>query len=342
MVDRIRIVSILLFSCLLSVHGQEFEEFCAQYNVLSTISGKGKIREKSKNGWEEKFEGNDAKKAELSRPHFAMADKKGNIYIADKDANAIRKVDLEGIISTVAGTGKLGFNGDGIATECKLSRPNGLWVQPNGVVFILDLGNNRIRKLDLAGQLTTVFEDKNGISIGRGLYVNPSADSIFYSCSSEIRIWVKGNKPKLFMDGFSSLGNIVMNSNNQLVVTDRTKGSVYKIDMSGNKTIIAGKGTQHVIDGKNPLKEVRGVWPLDNGAYLLGCHAGSKLWYLNSKGMLFEFLDGKDDHSHKGDGEHFQTKGNKVSEIRSVTIDHQGNIIICENDYGYIRKIKKK
>jgi len=337
-----RTASILLFCCVLNVSGQEFKDFCSQYGELSTIAGKGKTREKSKNGWEAKFEGKIAIKAELSRPHYAMADKQGNIFIADKDANAIRKVDLNGIITTVAGTGKLGFDGDGLATEKRLSRPNGIWVQSDGTVFILDLGNDRIRKLDINGQLTTVFEDKKGISIGRGLYVCPSEDSIFYCCNSEIRLWVKGNEPKLFSDRFSSLGNIAMNNQNELVVTDRTRGSVYVIKMNGTKTLIAGKGTKHVVDGKNPLKEVRGVWVLENGAYLLGCHAGSKLWYLDSKGFLFEFLDGKDDHSHKGDGEHFQTKGNKVSEIRSVTIDHQGNIIICENDYGYIRKIKRK
>jgi len=342
MVNMYRVVSILLICFCLNATGQEFESFCAQYDVLSTIAGKGKIREKSKNGWESKFEGKEAIKAELSRPHFAMADRAGNIFIADKDANAIRKIDINGIITTVAGNGKLGFSGDGLATECRLSRPNGIWVQPNGTVFILDLGNDRIRKLDLKGQLITVFEDKKGISIGRGLYVNASEDSIFYCCNSEIRLWVKGKSPKTFSSSFSSLGNIVMNRTNELIATDRTKGSVYKIEMDGNKTLIAGKGTKHVVDGKNPLKEVRGVWPLEKGAYLLACHAGSKLWYLDSSGMLFEFLDGKDDHSHKGDGEHFQSKGNKVSEVRSVSIDHQGNIIICENDYGYIRKIRRK
>lgn len=320
--------------------GQSFEKFCEQYDILSTIAGKGKIREKSINGWEAKFEGQNATNTELSRPHFAMADEVGNIYVADKDANAIRKIDTLGTITTVAGNGKLGFSGDGKAVKSKLSRPNGIWVQPNGVIYILDLGNNRIRKVDLEGHLTTIFEDEKGISIGRGLYVSPSADSIFYCSSSEIRLWTKENGSAVFCKEFSMLGNIVMH-NNHLIATDRTKGAVYKIEMNGTRTLLAGKG-KHEVDGKNPLKGVRAVWPLDDGALLLGCHEGSKLWYLDSRDKLDEFLDGKDNHSHKGDGEHFQTKGNKVSEIRSVTLDYQGNIIICENDYGYIRKIRKK
>ena len=63
----------------------QFEEFCLKYDILSTIAGKGQIQEKGVNGWIAGYEGGSALAAELSRPHFAMADKAGNVFIADKE-----------------------------------------------------------------------------------------------------------------------------------------------------------------------------------------------------------------------------------------------------------------
>ena len=55
------------------------------------------------------------------------------------------------------------------------------------------------------------------------------------------------------------------------------------------------------------------------------------------------FLEGMEgDEYYSGDGEHYQTPGYKISEARAVTLDYQGNVIITENDRGFIRKIQKE
>jgi hypothetical protein len=124
------------------------ESFMQSYNLLTTIAGKGGNCKSDVNGWLKKFEGGSALQADLSSPHMTMADSAGNIYIVDKDAHAIRKVDTNGIITTVAGINVMGDGGDGPANTQALYSPNGLWVNKKGEFYILDLGNSKIRKVD--------------------------------------------------------------------------------------------------------------------------------------------------------------------------------------------------
>jgi len=324
----------------------EFETFCAQYGNINTLAGKGKVREKSENGWKMDYEAGPAKKAELSRPHFAMADEAGNTYIADKDAHAIRMVDASGRISTIAGTSKSGFNGDGIATDCMLRYPNGLFVEPDGTYYILDMGNNRVCKVDREGMLTTVFIDKEGIRIGRGLWVTDNGATIYYASGKRVRMWTAASGCEDFCSGFGQLGNITLDHEGQLVVTDRGANIVYRVPSKGKKIAIAGNGDKKGIENGEKatdvaLNGVRAIWFLENGAYLLGTHEGGKVFYVSTDGKIYRLVHGGHDHEHDGDGNHFKAKGKKVSEVRSVTVAPNGTIIITENDHGYIRIIKR-
>jgi trimeric autotransporter adhesin len=88
-------------------------------------------------------------------------DRLGNVYVADTDSNRIRRIDGNGVITTVAGTGTQGFAGDsGAAINAQLAYPNGVAVDRVGNVYIadVDLNNNRnrIRRIDGNGVITTV------------------------------------------------------------------------------------------------------------------------------------------------------------------------------------------
>jgi len=85
----------------------------------------------------------------------------GDLYIADTGNHRIRKVDGDGYISTIAGTGTQGYSGDeGAATAAKLDSPSGVAIDTSGNVYIADTGNNRIRKVDAAtGIITTIAGD---------------------------------------------------------------------------------------------------------------------------------------------------------------------------------------
>ncbi len=101
-------------------------------------------------------DGGAAAAAQLNNPYGVAADGGGNIYIADTGNHRIRKIDADGNISTVAGTGTAGYSGDGgAAAAAQLNSPYGVAADAAGNVYIADSGNDRIRRVDRAGQITT-------------------------------------------------------------------------------------------------------------------------------------------------------------------------------------------
>ena len=92
----------------------------------------------------------------------AVAYSGGALYIADSMDNRVRRVDASGTISTVAGTGTSGFSGDGgPAAAAQLSAPSGVAVDGAGNLYISDKNNNRVRKVDTHGTITTFAGNGN-------------------------------------------------------------------------------------------------------------------------------------------------------------------------------------
>ncbi len=89
-------------------------------------------------------------------PAAVAYDTSGNLYIALRNDHLVRKVDLNGIITTVAGTGTEGFSGDGAAaTSAQLDSPTGVAVDANGNLYIADSRNHRVREVS-SGIITTI------------------------------------------------------------------------------------------------------------------------------------------------------------------------------------------
>lgn len=331
--------------CATVVDDDEFATLVGCYGLLDTVAGKGDIPDKSVSGWDDAYEGGDALDAELSRPHMTMADAAGNLYIADKDAHAVRKVDRDGVITTIAGTGTRGDGGDGLATEQRLDQPNGLYALADGTVYIHDMGNDKVRKLTTDGQLSTLFETPDS-GTGRGLWVADDESQAVVACGGNLQSWTPGGGTETLASGFVSLGNLVVDPDGQVVATDRGGHTVTRVDAEGNKTRIAGTGgTTGGGDGDDALdvglSEVRGVWFHPLGGYFLATHSGGQIWYVDTDGIIHLFIDGNEDHAHSGDGERFDTPGLKISEPRAITLHADGRLIITENDHGYVRVVSR-
>jgi hypothetical protein len=101
-----------------------------------------------------------ATNAQLKTAQTVAVDNDGNIFIADCLNNRIRKVTPSGIITTVAGTGLVGYNGDGAALSVNIESPNNLCFDNLGCLYFSD-GGNFIRKITTSGQIVTVVG--NGI-----------------------------------------------------------------------------------------------------------------------------------------------------------------------------------
>jgi RHS repeat-associated protein len=117
--------------------------------IINTIAGTGV--------WGFSGDGGPATEAQFNSLYRVAVDVRGNIYLTDYRNHRIRKVDTSGVINTVAGTGEMGFNGDGgPATEAQINSPKGVSVDASGNIYIADQGNNRIRKVDTSGIITTL------------------------------------------------------------------------------------------------------------------------------------------------------------------------------------------
>jgi sugar lactone lactonase YvrE len=177
-------------------------------------------------------DGGVATEATLYSPHSVAVDSEGNIYIADLFNNRVRKVGTDGIMTTIAGNGEAGYDGDGgPATEAKLKYPAGVAVDGDGNVYIADWYNNRIRKVDTDGIITTVAGTGE---YGFGGDGGPATEA-------------KLKKP--YSVDVDRYGNIY--------IADRNNKRIRKVDADGIITTVAGSGgTKYNGDGI-PATEAR-------------------------------------------------------------------------------------
>jgi sugar lactone lactonase YvrE len=138
-------------------------EVIAATGLLTTIAGRGPNNAT--------LSGTAATSALLNDPSGVFVDGSGNLYIADRGNNVVRKVTVAtGAIQTVAGNGSAGFAGDGgIATAAALSAPASVSEDRFGNLFIADTGNNVIREINATtGVISTVAGNGNAGYSGDG------------------------------------------------------------------------------------------------------------------------------------------------------------------------------
>src|SRR5207244_9615806 len=117
--------------------------------TIVTVAGTGSSGYAGDNG--------PATQALLNRPYGLAFDEAGDLYIADGVNYRVRKVGLDGTITTVAGTGKPGFSGDGgQATAAQFNVVARVVLDGAGDLFISDFSNHRVRKVTPDGIITTV------------------------------------------------------------------------------------------------------------------------------------------------------------------------------------------
>jgi hypothetical protein len=321
----------------------EFQRVLSRLGELDTLAGAGN-RQDDVNEWRSGFEGGPAVDAELSSPHSALGDDDGNTYIADKDAHAIRMVRQDGTLVTVAGVNEPGDDGNqpALGRERHLNQPNGIWVKGDGTVYIVDLGNEKIRRLDPDGTLTTLFAVPD-LAEGRGLWVSDQESLAYVSSGTRLRRWRAGAGLDTYADGFVELGNLWVDGEDErtVYVTDRGAHRVYRVGADRQPEPIAGDGSASRTPGNAPALEaglngVRGIWRHDLGGLLLATHAGCQVSYLDTQGFIHLLIDGSKD-AHAGDGKPIATPGRKVSEVRSVAMSPRGDVLVAEHDAGYVR-----
>ena len=156
--------------------------------VAGSGSGTGADRFFNQGGYS--GDGGRAVRARLHNPAAVAVDGEGNLYIADTDNHCVRRVDPTGIITTVAGIGRGGFWGDGgPAISALLQWPRGVAVDGAGNLYIADGGNDRIRRVDATGTITTVA----GVGLGRSSRMDGPASMAVLDNPSGVAVDGPGN-----------------------------------------------------------------------------------------------------------------------------------------------------
>ena len=197
-----KLYKLITFCCCLllavSVSGQ----------IITTVAGNGLSGSTG--------DGGPATAARINGAVGGAFDRHGNYYVTDILGSRIRKVDAMGIITTVAGTGSSGYNGDNIlATAAKLSAPTAVWVDSIDNIYIDDINNFRIRKIDaITGIITTIAGTGVAGNYGEGI---PATDA-----------------------QLGGVQDICMDKAGNLYLADQVNQSVRKIDNLGIITTFAG------------------------------------------------------------------------------------------------------
>ncbi|HUB81072.1 MAG TPA: SMP-30/gluconolactonase/LRE family protein [Bryobacteraceae bacterium] len=162
-------------------------------------------------------DGGPATSASLQEPMGIGFDPNGNLYFADQDNHRVRKIDTNGIITTIAGNGMSNYGGDGgPAVEALLDRPGAVAVSSTGDMYIADTNNNRVRKVDSFGTIVTVAGNGTAGYSGDG---GPATQAEL-------------NLP----------GGVAVDGAGNLYISDTWNFRIRKVNPSGTITTIAGTG----------------------------------------------------------------------------------------------------
>ncbi len=299
-----------LLLCVLSV----ILSVAANGQVITTIAGDGTLGFAG--------DGGPATDAHFNLPEGIALDSSGNnvltpnLFIADVFNHRVRRITSYGVISTIAGTGVSGYNGDGIpAITAQLNKPRGIATDKIGNIYIADDGNSRLRKIDQAGIITTVAGTGVPGYFGDG---GPASAAGLYSIS-----------------------DVVVDTAGVIFFTDPFQNCIRKIDHAGIITTIVGGGALGFSGDGGPAVNAR-----INGVSCLAVDHLGNLFFADVNNYRVRKVDragiirtvaGVGIFGNSGDGG--MATDALVSNISGLSTDAMGNLYMCDSNASVIRKV---
>lgn len=279
---------------------------------ISTVAGTGR---RGYSG-----DGGPARQAELNEPYEARFDRADNMFFVEMRNHLVRRVDARTqIISTVAGTGRSGFSGDGgPAVRAMFNQPHSIQFDAQGDLFVCDIGNHRIRKVDLQTGLVSTFAGTGG----RG----PTPDGAALEGTPLFG-------PRA-MD-FDRAGN--------LWIALREGNAIYKLDLkSRNFHHIAGTGTKGFEGDGGPAKQATLSGPKglsvgrDGNVYFADTESHT-IRRINTRTQTIQRVAGT---GERGDGPDGAAAACRLSRPHGIYADADGSLLVGDSEAHHVRRIR--
>ncbi|MBN1841374.1 MAG: hypothetical protein JW883_03705 [Deltaproteobacteria bacterium] len=272
--------------------------------IITTVAGGGGSLD----------DGIPAVEAQLSSVYGVAVDASGDIYIADTYNHKVRKVDTNGIITTVAGGG--GSLGDGgPAVEAHLSRPYGVAVDTSGNIYIADTYQNRIRKVDTKGIINTVAGTGSSGKVGDG----------------GLAIWAQLYYPY----------DVAVDASGNIYVADTYNNRIRKVDKSGIIDIVAGVNFGGYSGDGGPAVGAQLYCPYDvevdaSGNLYIADAFNRRVRKVDTSGIITT-LAGNGDGVFGGDGG--PAVEASLTTPSGVAVDAAGNLYVADLNARRVRKV---
>ena len=279
---------------------------------ISTVAGSG---QKGYAG-----DGGEALAAALNEPYEVRFDKAGNMFFAEMQNHVVRRVDRKThLISTVAGTGTAGFSGDGgPAVKAQLRQPHSIAFDPQGLLLICDIGNLRIRRVDLS--------------------------------TGMIETWAGTGERKPTPDGAPIAGTplngpraITSDPDGNLYLVLREGNAVYRIDgRTGRISHLAGTGeTGYDGDGGSAgmarLSGPKGIAWAPGGSLYLADTESHTIRRIDLKTGVITTVIG---NGQRGDGPDGDARQCRLSRPHGIFVDRSGTVYVADSESHRIRMLK--
>jgi sugar lactone lactonase YvrE len=267
-------------------------------------------------------DGGHALQASFNLPHEIRFDKKGDLFVVDMSNHAVRKIDLKsGTITTIAGTGSPGYSGDGgQASRAQLDKPHSIQFGPDGSLYVCDIGNHVIRRIDMRTQIITTFA-------GTG---KPGA--------------TPDGAP---IDGTPLKGprSIDFDSNGNLWLATREGNQVFKLDMQSKRIAhIAGTGKNGFAGNSGPAKDAELKGPKG-----IAIDAAGNVWLADTESSTVRMIEASTGRillmagtGEKGDGPDGDPLKCQLARLHGIFVDRDGSILIGDSEAHRVRRLRRK
>lgn len=338
------------------------------FNTVSTFAGGGI------------GDGNPAQQAALILQSFGQrifVDWAGMVYIADTGHHRIRRIDTNGTITTIAGTGTPAFSGDGgAATNAELNSPQGVFVTMDGSVYVADTNNRRIRKVDTAGFIQTVAGSNNFGGTGDG---GPATDGVLNG-PKDVAVDALGNvyiadgfghrvrrvDPAGTITTFAGTGSgsfsgdggpastaslnqpaaVALDAAGNVYIADTRNNRIRMVDASGNIATAAGNGSNFGSFGEvgdfGPATDAvvsspGGVFVDTDGNLYIGDSSNQRVRKVDAATGVITTVAGTGSFGTAGDGG--PATQASMGRPHGVTFDETGNLLIADSDNNRVRVV---